>query len=41
MESVLLKKPRWCIKVDEFSQIKFSSFHAHKDEIVESSCVLF
>jgi hypothetical protein len=38
---VIASKSHWCIKVDEFSQFKFSTFHAHKDEIVESSCELF
>jgi hypothetical protein len=34
-------KPQWCIKVDECTQLKFSSFHAHKDDMVEPSCELF
>jgi Reverse transcriptase (RNA-dependent DNA polymerase) len=40
-EDTQLSKPFWCIKVDERTQIKFSSFHKHKDEMVESSCELF
>jgi hypothetical protein len=40
-DGVSASKPHWCIKVDEFSQTKFSSFHAHKDEIVESSYEFF
>ena len=39
-EGVKVDKPFWCIKVDECTQIKFSSFHKHKDDMVESSCEL-
>jgi hypothetical protein len=41
VEGVKVNKPRWCIKVDETTQLKFSSFHAHKDEMVEPSCEMF
>ncbi len=34
-------KPHWCIKVDELTQMKFSTFHKHKDEMVEPSCETF
>jgi hypothetical protein len=40
-EGMKVSKPYWCIKVDERTQMKFSSFHAHKDDMVESSCELF
>jgi hypothetical protein len=36
-----VSKPHWCIKVDECTQLKFSSFHAHKDDMVKPSCEMF
>ena len=39
-EGTTVSKPYWCIKVDERTQLKFSSFHKHKDDMVESSCEL-
>jgi hypothetical protein len=35
-----VQKPHWCIKVDEHTQLKFSTFHEHKDGMVEASCTL-
>jgi hypothetical protein len=40
-DGIKVLKPHWCIKVDERTQMKFSSFHEHKDGMVESSCELF
>jgi hypothetical protein len=34
-------KPHWCIKLDERTQFIVSSFHAHKDDMVEERCELF
>jgi hypothetical protein len=34
-------KPHWCIKVAEYTQHKFSSFHTDKDDLIEPSCELF
>jgi hypothetical protein len=38
---IKVSKPHWCIKVDERTQLKFSSFHENKDGMVEESCELF
>jgi hypothetical protein len=40
-DGMKVQKPHWCIKVDEHTQLKFSSFHEHKDGMVEASCELF
>jgi hypothetical protein len=40
-DGMSVAKPHWCIKVDERTQLKFSSFHKHKDDMVEESCELF
>jgi hypothetical protein len=40
-EGVQVPKPHWCMKVDERTQFKVPSFHAHKDDMVEESCELF
>jgi hypothetical protein len=40
-DGIKVSKPHWCIKVDERTQLKFSSFHEHKDGMVEESCELF
>ena len=36
-----LTHPTWLIKVDERTGTKFSTFHAKKDDIVESVCEQF
>ena len=36
-----LKNPVWLIKVDEATQMEFSSFHSSKNAIVEASCETF
>jgi hypothetical protein len=40
-DGIKVSKPHWCIKVDERTQLKFSSFHENKDGMVEESCEMF
>ena len=40
-EGVNPTKPHWCIKVDEKTQFKVSTFHKNKDDMVEPSCETF
>jgi hypothetical protein len=40
-DGLVPSKPHWCIKVDEMTQMKFSTFYKHKDDMVEPSCELF
>ncbi len=40
-DGIVPSRPHWCIKVDEKTQMKFSSFHKNKDDMVEPSCELF
>lgn len=40
-DGIMPSRPHWCIKVDERTQMKFSSFHKNKDDMVEPSCELF
>jgi hypothetical protein len=35
-DGIKVSKPHWCIKVDERTQLKFSSFHENKDGMVNS-----
>jgi hypothetical protein len=35
------RTPHWCIKVDEKTQFKTSTFHKQKNDMVEPSCELF
>ena len=40
-DGITPSRPHWCIKVDEKTQMKFSTFHKNKDDMVEPSCELF
>ena len=40
-EKINVPKPRWCLKVDEKTQMGFSDFYEKKNEIVIPACVQF
>jgi hypothetical protein len=40
-DEIVVTNPVWLMKVDEATQMKFSSFHSSKNAIVEAACKQF